>query len=89
MMKCVELNHKEHLSAVTDFGTIQVFQNNDGPIEFDMGKIIVDAAIKAGVQCFVFSSGPPCTEMTNGEVQMKAMDSEYYLSYPIERLSSY
>ncbi|CAG8118819.1 unnamed protein product [Penicillium salamii] len=55
----------------------EVFQNNDGPIEFDMGKIIVDAAIKAGVQCFVFSSGPPCTEMTNGEVQMKAMDMKY------------
>lgn len=48
-----------------------------------MGKTIVDAAVEAGVQCFVFSSGPPCTEMTNGEVQMKAMDSElngYHLS---------
>ncbi|CAG8080257.1 unnamed protein product [Penicillium olsonii] len=64
----------------------EVFQNADGPTEFDMGKNIVDAAVKAGVQCFVFSSGPPCTEMTKGEVQMKAMDSEYYLRHQIERL---
>jgi hypothetical protein len=41
-----------------------------------MGKIIVDAAASAGVQHFVFSSGPPCSEMTNGKVSMKAMDSE-------------
>ncbi|KAE8350015.1 hypothetical protein BDV28DRAFT_49572 [Aspergillus coremiiformis] len=46
----------------------------DGPTEFDMGKVIVDAAAQAGVKHLVFSSGPPCTEMTEGKVRMKAMD---------------
>jgi len=45
--------------------------------EFDMGKIIVDAAKNAGVQTLVLSSGPPCTEMTKGKVSMKAMDMKY------------
>lgn len=41
-----------------------------------MGKTIVDAAASEGVQHFVFSSGAPCSELTNGKVAMKAMDSE-------------
>lgn len=53
----------------------KVFTNPDGPTEFDLGKTIVDAAADAGVKHFVFSSGPPCTEMTEGKVRMKAMDS--------------
>lgn len=53
-----------------------MFTSPDNPTEFDMGKIIVDAAAEAGVQHVVFSSGPPCTEMTDGRVSMKAMDSE-------------
>ncbi|KAJ6156165.1 hypothetical protein N7497_005050 [Penicillium chrysogenum] len=52
----------------------KAFTNPENPTEFDMGKIIVDAAASAGVQHFVFSSGPPCSEMTNGKVSMKAMD---------------
>lgn len=44
-------------------------------MEFDLGKNLVDAAAAAGVQYLVFSSGPPCTELTNGKVSMKAMDS--------------
>ncbi|KAJ5134867.1 hypothetical protein N7448_000110 [Penicillium atrosanguineum] len=55
----------------------KIFANTKGPTEFDMGKTIVDAAAHAGVQHFVFSSGPPCTEMTGGLVQMKAMDMKY------------
>ncbi|KAJ5664872.1 uncharacterized protein N7477_007320 [Penicillium maclennaniae] len=55
----------------------KIFANNTGPTEFDMGKTIVDAAAHAGVQHFVFSSGPPCTEMTDGRIQMKAMDMKY------------
>ncbi|KAI9373562.1 hypothetical protein BJX61DRAFT_552160 [Aspergillus egyptiacus] len=49
----------------------------DGPTEFDLGKAIVDSAIEAGVQDFVYSGGPPCTEMTGGKVSMKAMDMKY------------
>ncbi|KAI4160601.1 MAG: hypothetical protein LQ342_005622 [Letrouitia transgressa] len=47
-----------------------------GPTEFDLGKNIVDSAAMAGVKHFVFSSGPPSTEMTGGKVGMKAMDSK-------------
>ncbi|KAK2810508.1 hypothetical protein FQN50_002997 [Emmonsiellopsis sp. PD_5] len=54
----------------------KVFTDPNGPTEFDLGKILVDSAIEAGVQHLVFSSGPPCTEMTEGKVRMKAMDSE-------------
>lgn len=50
----------------------------DGPTEIDLGKSMIDAAATAGVQHLVFSSGPNCTELTNGKVQMKAMNSEYY-----------
>lgn len=42
-----------------------------------MGKTIVDGAAQAGVRHLVFSSGPPCTEMTGGKVQLKAMNSKY------------
>ncbi|KAJ5738140.1 hypothetical protein N7493_001295 [Penicillium malachiteum] len=55
----------------------KIFTNPDGPTEFDMGKIVVDAAAKGGVETLVFSSGPPCTEMTKGKVSMKAMDMKY------------
>ncbi|KAK4904157.1 hypothetical protein LTR66_017937 [Elasticomyces elasticus] len=67
----------------------KVFKEVDGPTEFDMGKIIVDAAVEAGVQCFVFSSGPPCTEMTNGEVQMKAMDMKYKIEQYARKVEAF
>lgn len=54
----------------------KVWSDPDGPTEFDLGRTIIDAAAQAAVQHFVFSSGPPCTEMTGGKVRMKAMDSE-------------
>ncbi|KAH4215707.1 hypothetical protein HBI73_217200 [Parastagonospora nodorum] len=31
----------------------------------------------AGVRHIMFSSGPPCVEMTGGEVNMKAMQKQY------------
>ncbi|KAJ5986946.1 hypothetical protein N7451_011311 [Penicillium sp. IBT 35674x] len=55
----------------------KAFANPESPTEFDMGKIIVDAAASQGVQHFVFSSGAPCSELTNGKVTMKAMDMKY------------
>lgn len=53
--------------------------NPDGPNEFDLGKSIIDAAAAAGVQHLVFSSGPNCTELTNGKVNMKAMNCKLFL----------
>jgi uncharacterized protein YbjT (DUF2867 family) len=54
----------------------KVFSSPDGPTEFDLGKIIVDAAAQAGVKHLVFSSAAPCSQMTDGKVRMKAMDSK-------------
>lgn len=53
----------------------KIFRNQDGPTEFQLGKIIVDAAAQAGVKHLVFSSGPPCVEMTGGKVNLQAMES--------------
>lgn len=54
--------------------------NPDGPNEFDLGKSIIDAAAAAAVQHLVFSSGPNCTELTNGKVNMKAMNCKFFLN---------
>ena len=54
----------------------EAWRDPTGPTEFDLGRKIVDAAAEAGVQHLVYSSGPPCTEMTGGKISMKAMDSE-------------
>ncbi|PHH73176.1 hypothetical protein CDD80_3992 [Ophiocordyceps camponoti-rufipedis] len=54
-----------------------LFRKPGAPTEVDLGKTIVDAAVAAGVEHFVFSSGPPCVEMTDGKVNMKAMESKY------------
>ncbi|KAJ5903850.1 hypothetical protein N7504_006233 [Penicillium tannophilum] len=56
---------------------MKTFTNPESPTEYDMGKLIVDAAASEGVQHFVFSSGAPCSELTNGKVAMKAMDMKY------------
>ncbi|RCI08455.1 hypothetical protein L249_8934 [Ophiocordyceps polyrhachis-furcata BCC 54312] len=52
-----------------------LFRQPGAPSEVDLGKGIVDAAVDAGVEHLVFSSGPPCVEMTGGKVNMKAMES--------------
>ncbi|KAJ6119518.1 hypothetical protein N7523_003798 [Penicillium sp. IBT 18751x] len=67
----------------------KVFANPDGPTEFDLGKTIVDAATDAGVKHFVFSSGPPCTEMTEGKVRMKAMDMKYKIEKYAQNLGRF
>ncbi|RDA85304.1 hypothetical protein CP532_5916 [Ophiocordyceps camponoti-leonardi (nom. inval.)] len=54
-----------------------LFRQPGAPSEVDLGKGIVDAAVDAGVEHLVFSSGPPCVEMTGGKVNMKAMESKY------------
>ncbi|KAG5301946.1 NmrA family protein [Histoplasma ohiense] len=52
----------------------KIFTDPTAPTEFDLGKIIIDSAVEAGVQHIVFSSGPACTELTGGRVQMNAMN---------------
>ncbi|KAI1919066.1 hypothetical protein LOZ12_002023 [Ophidiomyces ophidiicola] len=59
----------------------------DGSTEFDMGKIITDAAAEAGVKHIIFSSGPSCTELTGGKVRMKAMDMKYKIEQYIRNKS--
>ena len=53
----------------------KIWRTPDGPTEFDLGQKIIDAAADAGVKHLVFSSGPPCDEMTGGKVRMNAMES--------------
>ncbi|KAF3893335.1 putative NmrA family transcriptional regulator [Trichophyton interdigitale] len=67
----------------------KIWSNPDGPTEFDLGKSIVDAAAQAGVKHFVFSSGPPCTEMTEGKVRMKAMDMKYKIEQYAKQLGKF
>ncbi|KAM4065658.1 nmrA-like family protein [Hirsutella rhossiliensis] len=55
----------------------KIWRDPEGPTEFDLGKIIVDAAARAGVKHLVFSSGPPCVDMTGGKVKMNAMEMKY------------
>ncbi|GAB1205850.1 hypothetical protein APSETT445_004529 [Aspergillus pseudonomiae] len=67
----------------------KVFTTEGGPTEFDMGKIIIDSAVQVGVKHLVFSSGPPCTEMTNGQVRMKAMDMKNKIENYAKSLESF
>ncbi|KAK2774091.1 hypothetical protein FQN53_003762 [Emmonsiellopsis sp. PD_33] len=67
----------------------KVFIDPNGPTEFDLGKILVDSAIEAGVQHLVFSSGPPCTEMTEGKVRMKAMDMKNKIENYVRSLAKF
>ncbi|KAF5662224.1 family 1 [Fusarium heterosporum] len=46
----------------------------DGPSEFDMGKIIVDAAAEAGVRHFVYSGLASASKVTGGAVPNTAFD---------------
>lgn len=81
-------NHAEMVAALRGTSGLYININSDdnawrspnGPTEFDLGKAIVDSAIEAGVSDFVYSGGPPCTEMTGGKVSMKAMDSKWSAS---------
>ncbi|KJZ74001.1 hypothetical protein HIM_06669 [Hirsutella minnesotensis 3608] len=67
----------------------KVWRDPDGPTEFDVGKIIVDAASEAGVSHLVFSSGPPCAEMTGGKVHMKAMEMKYKIEQHAKKFGKF
>lgn len=57
------------------FDKIQSVNQPGGPTEFDLGKIIIDAAAEAGVQRLVYSSGADTETLTNGEVYCRMMMS--------------
>jgi len=83
VVKADGFNSPEMLTAFQEVEGVYMNLNSDdkiwkipeGPTEYDLGKNIVDAAAQAGVKHLVFSSGPPCAEMTAGVVNMKAMES--------------
>ncbi|KAL3293543.1 NmrA-like family protein, partial [Colletotrichum asianum] len=50
------------------------FKQRIGPSELQMGKGIVDAAVKAGVKHAVHASLPAASELTKGEVPVLAFD---------------
>ncbi|KAL4806171.1 hypothetical protein BDV18DRAFT_138919 [Aspergillus unguis] len=54
-----------------------LFLDENGPTEFDLGKIVVDSAIAARVPHLVYSSGAPCSEMTQGKLQLDAYDKKW------------
>ncbi|KAF7626766.1 putative hscarg dehydrogenase [Aspergillus flavus] len=51
-----------------------IFQNPDGPTEFDLGKSIVDGIVAANVRILVLSSMRPAAEATGGKMNIKTMD---------------
>ncbi|KAH7159429.1 hypothetical protein B0J13DRAFT_518894 [Dactylonectria estremocensis] len=56
------------------------FKNEVGPPESEMGRIIIDAAIRQGVQHFIFQSLPPSSKITNGEVPILSFDNKEAIS---------
>lgn len=55
-----------------------VFENpEEKRTEVDLGKLIVDAAIEAGVQVFVYSGFNSAKTITNGKVANKAFDGPF------------
>ncbi|KAI8670466.1 NmrA domain-containing protein [Fusarium keratoplasticum] len=56
------------------------FKNEVGPPESEMGRIIIDAAIRQGVDHFVFQNLPAASKITNGEVPILSFDNKETIS---------
>ncbi|KAF5554605.1 hypothetical protein FMEXI_1887 [Fusarium mexicanum] len=56
------------------------FKNEIGPPESEQGRIIIDAAIRQGVEHFVFQNLPPASKLTNGEVPILSFDNKQVIS---------
>ncbi|KAH7180457.1 hypothetical protein DER46DRAFT_668611 [Fusarium sp. MPI-SDFR-AT-0072] len=54
--------------------------NPNGPSETDLGMAVVDAAVKAGVQHFVFSGMVSATKVTNGAVSNPTFDEKHAIA---------
>ena len=48
--------------------------------EFDLGKIVVDAAIEAGVKVFVYSGFHSAKDITEGKIAVPAFDGKFHVA---------
>lgn len=59
----------------------------EGPSETDLGKILVDAAVEAGVRHFVYSGMESASKITKGAVPNKAFEGPFrfpgLLTFPL------
>lgn len=54
-----------------------MFMNDNGPTEFDLGKLIIDGIVESGsVEHLVYSSAVSTSAFTQGEVAAKAAESK-------------
>ncbi|KAF4462139.1 hypothetical protein FALBO_11054 [Fusarium albosuccineum] len=53
------------------------FKQRIGPPELEMGKTVIDAAVKAGVKHAVHASLLAASKLTNGKVPLLAFDGKY------------
>lgn len=60
--------------AVTNFVDPAILANHQ--LEIDHGKAMVDAAVKNGVKYFVWSTLPPCNEISNGKYKLPHFDNK-------------
>ncbi|KAH7145510.1 hypothetical protein B0J13DRAFT_595425 [Dactylonectria estremocensis] len=56
------------------------FKQRIGPPELEMGKIVIDSAVKAGVKHAVHASLPAASKLTNGKVSLLAFDDKAAIS---------
>ncbi|KAF2653652.1 NAD(P)-binding protein [Lophiostoma macrostomum CBS 122681] len=56
------------------------FKQEIGPPEFEMGKIVIDAAIKQGIKYFVFAGLPYASKLTGGAVPILSFDNKAAIS---------
>ncbi|KAF2465797.1 NAD(P)-binding protein [Lindgomyces ingoldianus] len=67
-----------------------VFENPDEKkTEFDLGKIIVDAAAEAGVQHFVYSGMASAKETSKGKVSVDAFDHKHAIAVYAQSLKTF
>jgi uncharacterized protein YbjT (DUF2867 family) len=56
------------------------FKQEIGPPESEMGKTVIDAAIKQGIKHFVFAGLPEASKLTNGAVPILSFDNKAAIS---------
>jgi nucleoside-diphosphate-sugar epimerase len=67
-----------------------VFHNpEETRTELDLGKIVVDAAVEAGVEIFVYSGMASARESSGGKVPVDAFDSAFAFTPSSSRPASY
>ncbi|KAF2112779.1 hypothetical protein BDV96DRAFT_614183 [Lophiotrema nucula] len=56
------------------------FEDGSGRIEVQQGKLIVDAAVEAGVEVFVYSGAASASAITKGKLKIEAFDNKAAIS---------